>query len=79
LDDETKGAIAFFGVMAMVWVGGYLMGRSSMRQKYSKIEPGVYVDGSTTASVLMTIGINALKDGLYDQYELADMISESEI
>ena len=66
--------------LAMVWLGGYLVGRSHKpKQKKIKIDPGTYVDGEMTASVLMSVGMKALVDGLYDEYELEDILSNSNI
>lgn len=80
MDDEQKAKVASWAVLGMVFFGGYLIGRSKRSGTKRKVyKPGVYVDGDRTASVLMTVGMNALKDGLYDEYELVDMITESDI
>lgn len=80
MDDEQKAQVVAWTVLGAVFLGGYLIGRSNRPETKPKtIKPGIYVDSNRTASVLMTVGMNALKDGLYDEYELEDMIKESNI
>ena len=41
--------------------------------------PGTYIDGCEMSAILMTVGAHALNDGLYDTYELNQMLENSTI
>lgn len=44
--------------------------------KEEKLEPGVYLNNQPTSDIIYAIGLHALKDEIYDEYEIEDMISE---
>lgn len=82
MDDEQKAQVVGWLTFGMVFLGGYLIGRSSRSRKQPKrqvLKAGTYVDGDRTSSVLMSVGMQALVDGLYDEYELEDILSKSNI
>lgn len=78
--NKLENCVPFILGIAGIWLGGYLVGRSHQpKERSEKIEPGTYLDCDKTSSVLMTVGMQALADGLYDEYELDDILSKSEI
>lgn len=80
MDDEQKAQVIGLAAFGMVFLGGYLVGRASRsKPKRTVYKPGTYVDGDRTSSVLMSVGMQALVDGLYDEYELEDILSKSNI
>ena len=46
------------------------------KKKHQKLKPGVYVNGGMTSMALIAVGLHALKDGVYDTYELHDILKE---
>lgn len=42
----------------------------------TELEPGVYLNSQPTSDIIYAIGLHALKDEIYDEYEIEDMISE---
>lgn len=80
MNDSRNDLILALVGLGAVWLGGYLVGRSHQPKEQPKaIKPGTYVNWDETSSVLMTVGMQALADGLYDEYELDDILSKSEI
>lgn len=78
--NKLEDCVPFILGIAGIWLGGYLVGRSHQpKEQPEVIKPGTYVDWGETSSVLMTVGMQALADGLYDEYELDDILSKSEI
>ena len=70
----------------LVWISGFIFGAiciaGGLRDPEpvaKKPKPGTYVDWRRTDLSLMAIGINALKDGLYDEYELKKMLETTNI
>lgn len=48
-------------------------------KKKRKCEPGLYVSNSRVATILTAVGIHALKDGVYDTYELHEIIKNVKV
>lgn len=63
-----------FGFGCGVWALDFVQNINS--QKSQRIKPGVYVNGGMTSTALIAIGLHALKDNLYDTYELHDILKE---
>lgn len=80
MNDSRNDLILALVGLGAVWLSGYLIGRSHQSKEQPEvIKPGTYVDWDETSSVLMTVGMQALADGLYDEYELDDILSKSSI
>lgn len=72
-----SGIVAFASTLSFFF--GILITDSYWRDKMNgkEYKPGTYVDAQQTANVLCTVGMHALNDGLYDEYELEEMLQES--
>lgn len=76
--------------IALAYVGGFitsfvmmLTAAEVIHRKIEKekklepeLEPGVYLNSQPTSDIIYTIGLHALKDEIYDEYEIEDMLSE---
>lgn len=76
--------------IALAYVGGFitsfvmmLTAAEVIHRKIEKekklgteLEPGVYLNSQPTSDIIYAIGLHALKDEIYDEYEIEDMISE---
>lgn len=76
--------------IALAYVGGFitsfvvmLTAAEAIHRKIEKekklgpeLEPGVYLNSRPTSDIIYAIGLHALKDEIYDEYEIEDMISE---
>lgn len=72
--------IIFCSILFGVGIGGLLTSYLySDEDDTIECGPGMYFDGSTTAAVFMTVGAHALNDGIYDAYELNQMLEDSTI
>ena len=66
----------------MIWLSGFIVGMiiaslPAPKPKMSPVKPGVYVNSDPTGYILYTVGLHALKDEIYDEYELEEMISKA--
>lgn len=50
--------------------------QEAIKKRQKKIKPGVYLNGGLTYTTLIAIGMHALKDNLYDTYELDEILKE---
>lgn len=71
--------IIFCSVLFGIGVGGLLASYFYSDDGAIECGPGLYIDGNATSAVLMTVGMHALNDGMYDPYELNQMLEDSTI
>lgn len=68
--------------VGMIWLSGLLTGiiiatLPAPKPKENPMKPGVYVNSDPTGYILYTVGLHALEDEIYDEYELEEMISKA--
>ena len=65
----SVGGLAAFDIAERKYVG----------KRKRKGDPGLYVNHGRTNMALIAVGIHALKDNLYDSYELRDILKEVKV
>lgn len=75
-------ALAYIGGAITTFIGlaiaeAHLRKTEAKEKKLgTELEPGVYLNSQPTSDIIYAIGLHALKDEIYDEYEIEDMISE---
>lgn len=72
-------AIICCSILFGIGIGGLMASYLYSDDGAIKIGPGMYIDGDATWPILMTVGAHALNDGIYDSYELNQMLENSTI
>ncbi len=74
---DNARAIAFSLTCAFFYVYGVYIGIKTERKRKAKAK--WIIKSDPTSAVLMTVGMNALVDGIYDNDELRYMIEQADI
>ncbi len=65
-------ALFVAGVVTCTWIKG---SRSSKEEdSYEQIDKSTYLHLDPMCRIVMAVGLKALNDGLYDEYELASIV-----
>ena len=78
MSSKELGAIIGASVLFGFGIGGLSVNlvQEAFEKRRNKLKPGVYVNGGMTSMALIAVGLHALKDGVYDTYELHDILKE---
>ena len=72
-------AIVVSSILFGIGIGGLIASNLYSDDGMIECGPGMYIDGDSTWPILMTVGAHALNDGMYDSYELNQMLENSTI
>lgn len=76
MDDSEKG---YFISLSLAFIGGVFVGlkiKKWLKQNPSpaRMQEEVQIDYTTMSNIVYAVGLNALKDNVYDEYELESII-----
>lgn len=81
MDKKILSAIIASSTLFGVGIGGLAtMAIQEAREKRAeKLKPGLYVNRGLTYNALIAIGMHAIKDELYDAYELDEILDSVDL
>ena len=80
MGNKEIGAIIAASMLFGFGIGGLSVNfvEEALEKRRNKLKPGTYVNGGMTSTALIAVGIHAIMDGLYDTYELHEILENVE-
>ena len=81
MDKKIFGAIIASSMLFGIGVGGLatMSIQEAKEKRLERLKPGIHVNRPLTYNILVAIGMHALKDNLYDTYELNDILESVDL